>query len=99
MSDAIRSQQGDIKKRALQWTMATVDGDDDIETLVEGIPGYIRNKNAALLITEDLLDTHQPIRTPHQLAHRHAHPRGVTAAPPRTCAGVGPSSAWTPHGS
>jgi len=41
MSDAIRSQQGDIEKKALQWTMATVDGDDDIETLVEGIPGYI----------------------------------------------------------
>jgi hypothetical protein len=32
----------DIEMRALQWTAATVDDDDDIETLIEGIPGYLK---------------------------------------------------------
>ncbi len=102
MSDVIRSQQGDMEKKALQWTVATVDDEDDIETLVEGIPGYITagtSKKNVLSIIQDLLDTYQPTWTPHQPAHRHVHPQGATAAPPRTCAGVGPSSAWTPHGS
>jgi hypothetical protein len=105
MSDVIRLHKGDMEKKALQWTVATVDDEDDIEMVVEGIPGYITagtSKNALSItepVTEAMLDTHQPTRTPHQPAHRHVHPRGATAAPPRTCAGVGPSSAWTPHGS
>ena len=41
MSDAMRWLQEGIDKKALQWTVATIDDDDDIETLLEGIPGYL----------------------------------------------------------
>ncbi len=63
MDTAIESQEKDIEKTALKWTVATIDDDDEIETLVEGIPGYIAagtSKNA-LSITQDLLqsDTQQ----------------------------------------
>jgi hypothetical protein len=57
---AIESQEEDIEKTALKWTVATIDDDEDIETLVEGIPGYIAagtSKNA-LSITKDLLQPH-----------------------------------------
>jgi hypothetical protein len=56
MSDAMRSLQEDIDKKALQWTVATVDDDDDIEALLEGIPGYLTRGRNAIPIVEDLLD-------------------------------------------
>jgi hypothetical protein len=56
MSDAMRSLQEDIDGRALQWAVATVDDDDDIETFLEGIPGYLTNGRNALPVVEDLLD-------------------------------------------
>lgn len=62
ISDAMRSHQENIERRALQWAVATVDDDDDIETLVEGIPGYLTDGTSrnALSITQDLLDPQQP---------------------------------------
>jgi hypothetical protein len=56
MSDAMRSLQENIDKKALQWTVATVDNDDDIEILLEGIPGYVTGGRNAIPIVEDLLD-------------------------------------------
>ena len=56
MSDAMRSLQENIDKKALQWTVATVDNDDDIEILLEGIPGYVTSGRNAIPIVEDLLD-------------------------------------------
>ena len=58
MSDAIRSRQEDIERKALKWAVATVDDDNDSEILIEGILGYLidgTNRNA-LPITPDLLD-------------------------------------------
>jgi hypothetical protein len=60
MSDAMRSLQEDIDKKALQWTVKTVDDDDDIETFLEGIPGYLTGGRNAIPIVEDLLDLQQP---------------------------------------
>jgi hypothetical protein len=41
MSDAIRALQEEIEGRAMLWTAATIDDDDEIEEFIEGIPGYI----------------------------------------------------------
>ncbi|KAH9987933.1 hypothetical protein BJV74DRAFT_474668 [Russula compacta] len=62
MSDAMRSLQEHIDKGALRWAVATVDDDDDIETLVEGIPGYLTSGTSrnGLSIIQDLLDLQQP---------------------------------------
>jgi hypothetical protein len=60
MSDAMRWLQEGIDKKALQWTVVTVDDDDDIETLLEGIPGYLTSGRNALSIVEGLLDLQQP---------------------------------------
>jgi hypothetical protein len=63
MSDAVRSLQEDIDKRALQrpGAVVRVDDDNDIETLVEGIPGFIiaGTSKAAPGIVQDLLDLQQ----------------------------------------
>jgi hypothetical protein len=74
MSDAMRWLQEGVDKKALQWTVATIDDDDDIETLLEGIPGYLTSGRNALSIVEDLLDL--TARTPYQLTHPNVHPRG-----------------------
>jgi hypothetical protein len=38
MYDAMRSLQENIHRRALQWAVATIDDDDNIETFLDGIP-------------------------------------------------------------
>lgn len=57
MFDAIRALQEEIEGCALQWTVATVDDDDEIEAFVEGIPGYVTSgtSKGALTIVDDLL--------------------------------------------
>jgi hypothetical protein len=62
MSDAMQSLQEEIDKRALQWAVATTDDDDDIETLIEGIPEFLKagTSRNALPIIEELLDPQQP---------------------------------------
>lgn len=40
MSDAMQAQQEDVERKALKRAVATVNEDNDSETLVEGIPGY-----------------------------------------------------------
>jgi hypothetical protein len=70
MSDAMRWLQEGIDKKALQWTVATIDDDDDdddIETLLEGIPGYLTSGRNALSIVEDLLDLQQPKPLGHHI--------------------------------
>ncbi|KAI0292622.1 hypothetical protein B0F90DRAFT_1769671 [Multifurca ochricompacta] len=58
MSQAIRQLGEDIDRRALQWTMVAVDDDDEIETLVEGIPGFLTSgtSRGAITIVQNLLD-------------------------------------------
>ncbi|KAI0287224.1 hypothetical protein BC826DRAFT_941222 [Russula brevipes] len=61
VSDTVYQLQDNIEMRALQWALATVDDDDDIETLVEGISGYLTSptsKNAPSII-QDLLGRQQ----------------------------------------
>ncbi|KAI9433333.1 hypothetical protein H4582DRAFT_1988573 [Lactarius indigo] len=62
MSDAIRAHQKEIEWRALLWTTATVDDDDEIEAFVEGIPGYVMSgtSKGALTIVEDLIHSRRP---------------------------------------
>jgi hypothetical protein len=67
MSDAMRSLQEDIDRRALQWAVAAIDDDDDIETFLEGIPGYLTNGRNALSIVEDLLDLQRPKPLGHHI--------------------------------
>ncbi|KAN0124182.1 hypothetical protein V8E52_001831, partial [Russula decolorans] len=67
MSDAMRSLQEDIDRRALQWAVATVDDDDDIETFLEGIPGYLTNTRNAHSVVEDLLDLQRPKPLGHHI--------------------------------
>ena len=67
MSDAMRWLQEGVDKKALQWTVATIDDDDDIETLLEGIPGYLTSGRNALSIVEDLLDLQQPKPLGHHI--------------------------------
>ena len=69
MSDAIRALQKDIEGRALLWTVATVDDDDEIEAFVEGIPGYITSgtSKSALTIVDDLLHSRRPSPLGRQL--------------------------------
>jgi hypothetical protein len=69
MSDAMRSLQEDIDKKALQWTVTTVDDDDDIETFLEGIPGYLTGGRNAIPIVEDLLDLQKPKPLGHHINH------------------------------
>jgi hypothetical protein len=66
ISDVIESPQEEIDRRALQWAVETIDDDDDIETLIEGIPGFLKagtSKNP-LPIVEELLDPKQDNRKP-----------------------------------
>ena len=58
MSDTMRSLQEEIDKKALQWTVTTVDNDDNIEALLEGIPasGYLTRGRNTIPIVKDLLD-------------------------------------------
>jgi hypothetical protein len=67
MSDAMRSLQEDIDRRALQWAVVTIDDDDDIETFLEGIPGYLTSGRNALSIVEDLLDLQRPKPLGHHI--------------------------------
>ena len=69
MSDAIRALQEEIEGRALLWTVATVDDDDEIEAFVEGIPGYITSgtSKGALTIVDDLLLSRRPSPLGRQL--------------------------------
>jgi hypothetical protein len=69
MSDAIRALQKDIEGRALLWTVATVDDDDEIEAFVEGIPEYITSgtSKSALTIVDDLLHSRRPSPLGRQL--------------------------------
>jgi hypothetical protein len=69
MSDAIRSQQEAIERKALRWAVTTVDDDDDIESLVEGIPGYLTSGTSrnALSITQELLESHQSTPLGHHI--------------------------------
>jgi hypothetical protein len=62
MSDAMQSLQEEIDKKALQWAVVTTDDDDDIETLIEGIPEFLKagTSRNALPIIEELLDPQQP---------------------------------------
>ncbi|KAH9012244.1 hypothetical protein EDB83DRAFT_335759 [Lactarius deliciosus] len=62
ISDAIRAHQKEIEWRALLWTTATVDDDDEIEAFVEGIPGYVMSgtSKGALTIVEDLIHSQRP---------------------------------------
>jgi hypothetical protein len=64
MSDAMRSLQEGIDKKALQWTVATVDGGGDIETLLEGI---LTSRRITLSIVEDPLDLQQPKPLGHNI--------------------------------
>ncbi|KAI0289542.1 hypothetical protein B0F90DRAFT_1793254 [Multifurca ochricompacta] len=58
MSQAIRQLGEDTYRRALQWTMVAVDDDDEIETLVEDIPGFLTSgtSRGAITIVQNLLD-------------------------------------------
>ena len=38
MADAVKSLKAEIDQKAFRWAVETVDDDDDIETLIEGIP-------------------------------------------------------------
>jgi hypothetical protein len=67
MSDAMRSLQEDIDRKALQWTVATIDDDDDIETFLEGIPGYLTSGRNALPVIENLLDLQRPKPLGHHI--------------------------------
>ena len=69
MSDAMRSLQERIDKGALRWAVATVDDDDGIKTLVEGIPGYLTSGTSrnGLPIIQDLLDLQQPKPLGHHI--------------------------------
>jgi hypothetical protein len=67
MSDAMRSLQEDIDRRALQWTVATIDDEEDIETFLEGIPGYLTNAKNAISVVEDLLDLQRPKPLGHHI--------------------------------
>jgi hypothetical protein len=62
MSEAMKSLQEEIDKKALQWTVETIDDEDDIETLVEGIPEFLRDENNtnAHHIMKELLDHKRP---------------------------------------
>ncbi|KAI0292617.1 hypothetical protein B0F90DRAFT_1769617 [Multifurca ochricompacta] len=57
----IKVPEEGIDKKALRWTLATVSKDDDIETIIEGIPGFLRSRtsNDAKTIVRDLLDSQQ----------------------------------------
>ena len=61
MDGAVRSLQEDIDKRALQRAVVRVDDDNDIDTLVEGIPGFITagTSKVAPAIVQDLLGLQQ----------------------------------------
>jgi hypothetical protein len=100
MSDAMRRLQEGIDKKALQWTVATVDGDDDIETLLEGITGYLTSGRNTLSIVEDLLDLQQPKPLGH---HTNRLIQTCTREGDRGAAENvrrhRPSSVSTPHGS
>lgn len=67
MSDAMRSLQEEIDRTALQWTVATIDNDDDIEIFLEGIPGYLTSGRNAPPIIEDLLDLQRPKPLGHHI--------------------------------
>ncbi|KAH9033861.1 hypothetical protein EDB84DRAFT_1488240 [Lactarius hengduanensis] len=71
MSDAIRAHQKEIEWRALLWTTATVDDDDEIEAFVEGIPGYVMSgtSKGALTIVEDLIHSRRPSPFGRHLEH------------------------------
>jgi hypothetical protein len=56
LSDTMRSLQEDIDKKALQWTVATIVLNDDIEALLEGIPGYLTRGRNAIPIVEGVFD-------------------------------------------
>ena len=62
MSDAMQSLEEEIDKKALQWTVETVDDEDDIETFIEGIPEFLKAETStnALPIVKELLDHQQP---------------------------------------
>ena len=69
MHEATRALQADIDRKALQWAIATVDDDDDIETLIEGIPGFLTSgtSRSGLSIIEDLLQPQQPTPLGHHI--------------------------------
>ena len=62
MSDAMQSLEEEIDKKALQWTVETVDDEDNIETFIEGIPEFLKAETStnALPIIKELLDLQQP---------------------------------------
>jgi hypothetical protein len=69
MSDAMQTLQEEIDRRALQWALETVDDDDDVETLIEGIPEFLKagTSTNALPIIKELLDLQQPKPLGHQI--------------------------------
>ena len=58
MVEAVRSLQEEIDQSALRWAVETVDDDDDIETLIEGIPEFLDAKTSenAVPIVEELFN-------------------------------------------
>ncbi len=62
MSESVHSRQKEIDKNALQWAVMIVEDDDDIETLIEGIPGYLKTRTSknAFSNVKDLLELNEP---------------------------------------
>jgi hypothetical protein len=69
MSDAVEKLQAEIDQKALRWAVETVDDDDDMETLIEGIPEFLEAKTSdnALPIVEELFDRGQSKSLGHHI--------------------------------
>lgn len=73
MADAVKSLKAEIDQKAFRWAVETVDDDDDIETLIEGIPELLvaETSNDVLPIVEELRRLFDNVAEPSKSLGHH----------------------------